>query len=64
MLSHSYVDETEMYVPISYEDSSIQGLVECLQEVKERMGQNKLKLNEGKTEVLLILPNMLKSEVE
>ncbi len=49
---HMYADDTQIYIPISDDNNSIDTLEKCIDEIKNWMTSNKLKLNEDKTEIL------------
>ena len=55
---HLYADDTQLYIefnPLYQDISNIEEkMIDCLQEVKEWMTRNKLKLNSDKTEVLTV----------
>lgn len=58
---HGYADDTQMYVKFALNDnaslqSAIATLEACVEDVRTWMIQNKLKLNDAKTEFLLIAP--------
>ena len=58
---HFYADDTQLYLCI--EPSSIHDLIfsveQCITEVKHWMHVNKLKLNDEKTEIILINPKIM-----
>ena len=60
---HIYADDTQIYISISNETNSIETLEMCLDEIKDWMVCNKLKLNESKTEILKISPKRSKSKL-
>ena len=52
---HSYADDTQLYMAISSGDQkSIDSLVNCISDLNQWLSQNFLKLNQDKTEVLVI----------
>ncbi len=53
---HMYADDTQLYVSFKPDqvDVNVQSLEECMKEIKKWMAQNHLKLNDSKTEVLVI----------
>ena len=55
---HFYADDTQLYLSIQPNDINVLvfKMEKCILEVKEWMHTNKLKLNEDKTEVILINP--------
>ncbi len=53
---HCYADDTQLYVPLSPGSSNAPCILSCLAEIKTWMSSNFLKLNDSKTEVLLITP--------
>ena len=58
-ISHSeFADDSQLYdsVPREQLDSLLSNMQSCVDDVKLWMTQNKLQLNEGKTEALLIDP--------
>ena len=61
---HMYADDTQIYVPMSDNNSSLSTLEKCLEEIKAWMACNKLKLNESKTEILKINSKKSKSEFD
>ena len=59
ILRHAYADDTQLYCPLSVKNPSemngqIRKMEQCLEEVKHWMNENKLKMNDAKTEVLVI----------
>ena len=68
--SHFYADDSQLYISFTpgdlhSENQSLSVLENCVQEIREWMLQNKLRLNDGKTELLLIgkQPHISKSAV-
>ena len=57
---HMYADDIQIYFPLENGDS-IKVLERCLVAIKDWMAQNKLKLNEEKTEVLISTMKRVKS---
>jgi hypothetical protein len=59
--AHLYADDTQLYLPFSLtEEDSVRVVLQmedCCEDTRGWMTQNKLKLNEDKTEVLVILPS-------
>ena len=51
---HLYADDTQIYMPISDVLSSKEKITSIMSDIKLWMHERKLKLNEGKTEVILI----------
>ena len=52
---HSYADDTQIYISVTPHDfSSINTLVDCINDLNIWMSRNFLKLNQDKTEVLII----------
>ena len=52
---HSYADDTQLYMALSPNDQrSIDSLVNCISDLNQWLSQNFLKLNQDKTEVLVI----------
>ena len=59
---HLYADDTQLYVPFilnshSDQQSALAQIEDCIQDIRLWMTENKLKLNEDKTEFLLITPS-------
>ena len=59
MKRHGYADDTQLYCGVNLKDSTqlqqrLNKMESCLEKVREWMTRNKLKLNEAKTQVLLI----------
>lgn len=66
---HGYADDTQIYLelrPITQEnaDMAVSKLESCLGDVYTWMSSNKLKLNSGKTEVIVIGPDARRSKVQ
>ena len=61
VLSQSFADDTQMYAsgPPNNVLASVNSIEKCASDVKVWMTQNKLKLNDEKTEVLLIKPKKM-----
>jgi len=59
--AHLYADDTQLYLPFSLtEEDSMRAVLQmedCIEDIRKWMTCNKLKLNEDKTEVLVILPS-------
>ncbi|KAL2096189.1 hypothetical protein ACEWY4_008337 [Coilia grayii] len=54
---HSYADDTQLYISVEpNKTTALQSLTSCLSAVTHWMSNNFLKLNESKTELLLIGP--------
>uniref|UniRef100_A0A8C7XUV8 Reverse transcriptase domain-containing protein n=1 Tax=Oryzias sinensis TaxID=183150 RepID=A0A8C7XUV8_9TELE len=52
---HSYADDTQLYVAVSPDDTGpLDGLLNCILDIKMWMGENFLQLYQDKTEVLVI----------
>jgi hypothetical protein len=51
---HLYADDSQFYIPISNLDLSREKIASVLSDIRLCMHERKLKLNEGKTEVILI----------
>ena len=52
---HSYADDTQLYVAVSPDDTGpIDSLFNCILDIKAWMSQHFLKLNQDKTEVIVI----------
>ena len=56
--SHFYADDCQIYLPIANIDESKSKALELLHDIRAWMYERKLKLNEGKTEVMLIKGNL------
>ena len=58
--AHLYADDTQLYLPFSLTPEGAERAVikieDCIDDVRKWMSVNKLKLNEDKTELLVILP--------
>ena len=59
---HLYADDTQLYLCFElsspeYAQIALQKIEDCIQDIRIWMVQNKLKLNDDKTEVLIILPS-------
>ena len=68
---HFYADDTQIYGSFSPHDSDMffHNIVQCIQEVKVWMDENRLKLNDDKTEIILFgsdknLKDVNKSSIE
>ena len=59
--AHLYADDTQLYLPFSLSQVDAERAViqmeDCIEDIRRWMNSNKLKLNEDKTEVLVILPS-------
>ena len=54
---HSYADDTQLYISAEPNDAAaINSITTCLLEINKWMSNNFLKLNEDKTEILLVGP--------
>lgn len=54
---HSYADDTQLYISAEPTDSTAkQPITKCLLAINKWMGNNFLKLNKNKTEIVLIDP--------
>ena len=53
---HMYADDTQLYITCSIDklDEYLAKLKDCLSDIKEWMVQNHLKMNDSKTEVIII----------
>ena len=65
---HAYADDTQAYVPFNICDSdglqsATQRMQVCLEEVKTWMLQNRLKLNDNKTELLVVCNSSQKKKL-
>ena len=61
---HSYADDTQLYISMEPNDpDALSSLITCLSAVEHWMSNNFLKLNEDKTEVLLIGPKTKRDAV-
>ena len=64
---HIYADDTQLYVTFDVKGNpatAIQRLEECIMCIKVWMERNKLKLNDGKTEVIFFKPAHLKTHLQ
>ena len=61
---HIYADDTQIYISLSNEPNSINTLEKCLEDIRNWMVVNKLKLNESKTEILKISPRRSRLDLE
>ena len=59
---HFYADDTQIYIRITNIAETKAKIVSLMSDIKTWMGRKKLKLNEGKTEILLVAGN-LRSDV-
>lgn len=56
---HSYADDTQLYISVEPDDTvAINSITSCLITVNNRMSNNFLKLNEDKTDILLVGPKL------
>ena len=59
--AHLYADDTQLYLSFSLTDHEAEQAVlqmeDCIDNVKKSMVLNKLKVNEDKTELLIVLPS-------
>ncbi len=53
---HIYADDTQLYMSIEPWSKSLFDLLACVNNIKNKMGDNFLLLNENKTEVILLTP--------
>ncbi|RUS75909.1 hypothetical protein EGW08_016322 [Elysia chlorotica] len=62
---HLYADDTQVYIPISEgnEDQQAVKIKNCLNEIKDWMLVNKLKLNDNKTEIMLLGTNQQRANI-
>lgn len=53
---HMYADDTQIYVSFDLRDTdtAVQNLERCMSDIRKWMSQNHLKLNESKTELLMV----------
>ena len=63
---HMYADDTQLYMPCTAEDSegAVSKMEDCIADVKKWMSCNFLKLNDSKTEFLVISKRSQKEEVK
>ena len=61
-----YADDTQLYIPISHgeEDQQISTIQNCLHDIKDWMFNNKLKLNDDKTEIIMLGTNQLRANIK
>ena len=52
-----YADDSQIYLPLKKNTSSLMPLVDCLNDIKAWMALNFLNINESKTEVIVFGPN-------
>ena len=61
---HSYADDTQLYISVEPNNPpALNSLTVCLSAVNKWMSDNFLKLNEEKTEILLIGPKAKRDEI-
>ena len=62
---HVYADDTQLYIAFDYKnpECSIDKLNACIADIRSWMIRNKLKINDGKTEFLVISSPYLRMEV-
>lgn len=53
---HCYADDSQLYLPLRPEESSLTRLTDCLAEIKDWMACNMLQLNENKSEIVIFGP--------
>lgn len=54
---HCYADDTQLYIVcLLMTQSLLRPILECTLDIKSRMAENYLQLNQDKTEVLVIVP--------
>ena len=62
---HCYADDTQLHISISPDDpNALSTLVSCLNDIQLWMSKNFLKLNDGKTEILLTGPKSERERVQ
>ncbi len=59
---HLYADDTQLYLPLKAGDS-IQPLLECISDIKNRLLNNCLQLNENKTEMIVFGPKKKRTNI-
>ena len=57
---HLYADDTQIYIPVSNINNTKNDVTALLSDIKIWMNKRKLKLNEGKTEIILLKGSMRK----
>ena len=62
---HLYADDTQIYLSSDINDipSSLQKLENCIKDVRQWMLENKLKINDEKTELIIFTPPSLKDRI-
>ena len=61
---HSYADDTQLYIAVSADCiSPLHDLIQCIPDIINWMATNFLKLNEEKTEILLVGPTSLRQRI-
>ena len=61
---HSYADDTQLYISIEPQNTdTVNHLTSCLRDLTDWMNANLLKLNENKTEVLLVGPKTKRDQI-
>jgi hypothetical protein len=55
---HQYADDTQLYLAFDFDkqEEAVAQMEACIQDIRTWMKQNKLKLNDKKTELLIIAP--------
>ncbi|KAF7646705.1 hypothetical protein LDENG_00183630, partial [Lucifuga dentata] len=53
---HCYADATQLYVPLKPNRNDLSPLLSCLTDIKCWMSKNFLRLNDSKTEIIIIIP--------
>jgi hypothetical protein len=55
---HQYADDTQLYLALDFDkqEEAVAQMEACIQDIRTWMKQNKLKLNDKKTELLIIAP--------
>ena len=69
LLVHTYADDTQLYLSYNVEEPSEENLTHerielCISDIKSWMSNNKLKLNDDKTELLIVLSESAQNKIQ